>query len=289
MDPITSNTNSDQPASKRQKATPFRRTKTKSVRLQDVAGVSKDKRSALHRRSKRSRTTQSNTVELIDTEMDETPQTSNFQAETLQKPYSRTRKKLNQKLESEEHSSSINVTPRQLVVDPTQSPEQNAMYSSSLTALSDDEHHFSPLLELSSPESPPSKHRYISESTLVDLGELEGIVFEPQAKPSITPSKSTQSTQDESFSTNSTDAPQEVTDEEINLIYFGGDDLFQAQDQEEANLPAPHLSNEKSPCKCGCHEEMLVLKERIQKLEDLVFPEFRAIPPCCAAIISELP
>ncbi|EGG00098.1 uncharacterized protein MELLADRAFT_68085 [Melampsora larici-populina 98AG31] len=229
------------------------------------------------------RTAQSNTTKLIDTEINEVQPTSTFPAETSQKPYNRTRGKLNQK--TKPPSSSTNVTPHQLVVNPTTSHKQTIMYSSSLTALSNNEDCLRSLFKTSSPESPPFRHKYLSESTLADLGELEGIVFEPQPEPSFI----NKSTPYASFPSNSTNAHREVTDDKINLIYLGGDDLVQAQDIEEANFPVPQLSNKKGSCKCGCHEEMLVLKERIQKSEDLVFPEFCAIPPCCAAIISELP
>lgn len=287
LDLTPPNTNLVQPASKRQKPAPQpRRTKTKSVRPQKVAQLSKGGPSALPRRSRKSRTTQSNTTKLIDNESDENHQTSDLQAESFPKPYNRPRRKSSQKLES--LSSSLDKTPHQPVnlIDSTRSHKKTFKYSSSLTALSDDEHCLSPLVETSSPEPPPSHHKYLSESTLVDLGELEGIVFEAQQKPSLTPSRSTPH---ESSWANSTTLPP-VTDEEINLIYLGGENFFQPLDkEEEANLPAPHFSSEKGPCKCGCHEEMVLLKEQIQKLEDLVFPEFRAIPPCCAAVIAELP
>lgn len=165
--------------------------------------------------------------------------------------------------------------------------KQPVEYSSSLTALSDDEDRLSSLNNTRSPELPSPKSQYLSNSPLVDLGELEGLVFEPQQKPSITASNSANSTPHESSPANSNNPP-ELMNDEINLISLTDDDFFDYLYKDEVKLPVPPSSSEKRPCKCECQEEIALLKERIQKLEDLVFPPYRAVPPCCEAVLAEL-
>ncbi|KAH9806797.1 hypothetical protein DFH28DRAFT_1160525 [Melampsora americana] len=279
---VVTSANVIQTASKKQKSTPQHTTRltkrNNTTRLRNVSRASKAGLSATQRRTKSSKLNQPNNNQLIDFGIEEIKQKRNLQGESSRKPQGLPHKKSTPAFDSRDHSaSSVGPSGQRVVNQKTTKSKtssrffkQPVEYSSSLTGLSDDEDHLDTHERISPPEAPASTFDYLSdEAFLMEVGELEGLVFEPPEIPSIT---STQCTPCGSSSTTLKDSPDPHVDAQVNLMDFDDEEHLQSLDKNEVNCPAPQLPSKLGACKCECQEQLLLLKARIQKLEDLVLP-----------------
>ncbi|EGF98208.1 uncharacterized protein MELLADRAFT_113740 [Melampsora larici-populina 98AG31] len=165
---------------------------------------------------------------------------------------------------------------------PRKKSKKMVTYSSSLTSLSDDEDRLESRVANSQPKQPIIKPD-TSNTTLVDIDELEDLLFNPAYNlPTVA---CNQSSPCKGFPEKLIDAPDFVP-EEINLMHFDEDHL-QDQDEKGVNHQVHLSSSQAYSCKNDCHEEIRLLKARIQKLEDIAFPKSQLVASC-GPILSKL-
>lgn len=159
--------------------------------------------------------------------------------------------------------------------------------SSSLTGISDDED--TSARELEELEAGAGKRAATAENLIDGLSdeafarELEVLESEP-LKHAATEESLIEGL---SNASNSLDAQFEK-----DLIDLGPIDVFQLPNVGDlkGGFVEPHLtrpSNTSCTCNIDCRKEIATLKARVQKLEDLTFPQYRIPPPSVVAILEE--